>query len=226
MKTGLMMSVVAGLVAAPALAAPIAVTNAGFEAPGNADGANQSGAVAGWTSTTTVNAGTENHNDTVYAGADASEGTDVYWNNVGFGPAGTLTSDTVGVLAAGTYTLTADFLFRTDSISTDSFPDTNFGLSVDGGATILGTAGTATDALDVGGAGAIVTRTYTLVVAGGDANIGSNYVIDFDFAQNNAGSWNQAAIDNVTLDFVAVPEPGSLALLGLGGLMIARRRRG
>ena len=31
-------------------------------------------------------------------------------------------------------------------------------------------------------------------------------------------------VDNIALD--AVPEPGSLALLGLGGLLIARRRRG
>jgi len=35
---------------------------------------------------------------------------------------------------------------------------------------------------------------------------------------------NEPSIDTVTLTFV--PEPGSLALLGLGGLLIARRRRG
>ncbi|MEZ6191986.1 MAG: PEP-CTERM sorting domain-containing protein [Phycisphaerales bacterium] len=32
-------------------------------------------------------------------------------------------------------------------------------------------------------------------------------------------------IDNVLIETVAVPEPASLALLGLGGLMIANRRR-
>ena len=33
-------------------------------------------------------------------------------------------------------------------------------------------------------------------------------------------------IDNITLNATVIPEPGSLALLGLGGLLIARRRRG
>ena len=33
-------------------------------------------------------------------------------------------------------------------------------------------------------------------------------------------------IDNIALDGVLIPEPGSLALLGLGGLLVARRRRG
>lgn len=35
----------------------------------------------------------------------------------------------------------------------------------------------------------------------------------------------QAYIDNLTLTGSAVPEPGSLALMGLGGLLIASRRR-
>jgi hypothetical protein len=42
------------------------------------------------------------------------------------------------------------------------------------------------------------------------------------FTDTSAGS--ELNIDRVTL--TAVPEPGSLALLGLGGLLIARRRRG
>ena len=37
---------------------------------------------------------------------------------------------------------------------------------------------------------------------------------------------NHAAIDNLVINGTVVPEPGSLALLGLGGMMIARRRRG
>lgn len=32
-------------------------------------------------------------------------------------------------------------------------------------------------------------------------------------------------VDNVTVETTVIPEPGSLALLGLGGLLIARRRR-
>ena len=36
----------------------------------------------------------------------------------------------------------------------------------------------------------------------------------------------QVIYDNVRLDFEAVLEPGSLALLGLGGLFLLRRRQG
>jgi len=42
---------------------------------------------------------------------------------------------------------------------------------------------------------------------------------------NNTNTWG-TWIDNVTLTGEVVPEPGSLALMGLGGLLIARRRRG
>jgi len=46
-----------------------------------------------------------------------------------------------------------------------------------------------------------------------------NTVIDLWAAQETPGS-------NDLVQFTVVPEPGSLALLGLGGLLITRRRRG
>ena len=46
---------------------------------------------------------------------------------------------------------------------------------------------------------------------------------DLTFQNNGAGS--QVRIDSVSVEHTPVPEPGSLALLGLGGLAMLRRRR-
>lgn len=57
--------------------------------------------------------------------------------------------------------------------------------------------------------------TYILRIKGGDfAGVGE--------------TGNHTGIDNLSINGTAapIPEPGSLALLGLGGLLIARRRRG
>lgn len=201
-------------------AVEIPITNGSFELPPLTDGEIGFSAPPGW-----AGGGTENHNRPIFGGAEASDGENVYWNNIGFGPSGAEISDVVGVLLPGDYTLSVDFLFRTDSISTDSLPDTDFGLTLDG-ATFLGTPTTVTDALDVGGAGLISTQTYSLNVPIGDPNVGSPYAILFLSTQNNLGTWNQLAFDNVRLD-APIPEPASLALLGLActaGVGTRRRR--
>lgn len=41
----------------------------------------------------------------------------------------------------------------------------------------------------------------------------------------NTGGGHETLVDNIGITATEVPEPGSLALLGLGGLLIARRRR-
>ena len=59
--------------------------------------------------------------------------------------------------------------------------------------------------------GAPSANPFTDLRFGGPSNLSSA----------GGGAW----FDNITLSTVAVPEPGSLALLGLGGLAMIRRRR-
>jgi hypothetical protein len=66
------------------------------------------------------------------------------------------------------------------------------------------------------------------VTAGGDtafADADTEASFDsFALRQSSSSSDETISVDNLVID--VVPEPGSLALLGLGSLLIARRRRG
>ena len=83
------------------------------------------------------------------------------------------------------------------------------------GDTLAGTvAGQPLVSFDLADTALNLPGTYTLKIRGGD-------FVDPDETGNHTG------IDNLSINGTAtlVPEPGSLALLALGGLIIARRRR-
>ncbi len=70
-----------------------------------------------------------------------------------------------------------------------------------------------------------MTRTLTFNTA--DDASGNGLAIQIQFFDPNGGNGSkQAGLDNIVLDETAnIPEPSSLALLGLGGLLLLRRRR-
>lgn len=82
--------------------------------------------------------------------------------------------------------------------------------------------GTSLATFDAAGGTATYSVGLTAAFFDGDADGLITIGIADNVTNTNGIGWTDGAVLNVT----SVPEPGSLALLGLGGLLIARRRRG
>jgi hypothetical protein len=135
------------------------------------------------------------------------------WYGKPLGHTGTSNGD---ALAAGDYTI--DFLHawtyqgNPGTINVEAF-------AFDGSTeTSLGTATVITLSSPVK---TWTAGSHNFSVTTGSALIGQDLRLRF-----TSPSSGYAGFDTITGDFEAVPEPGSLALLGLGGLLVARRRRG
>jgi hypothetical protein len=155
-------------------------------------------------------------------------------------------SDVVGTLAAGKYTLNVAVGAR----NTGSWRNILYGIGLKGD--VSGDLGTFTqqtmDPGSVAGSGPIVPSTtgpvgvnvnllnmvdvpYVLDVPVGSPLIGQPFRVRIrqtNTGVGGTGAFSQSSMDNVRLDFVAIPEPGTLALSSLATLacLALRRKRG
>lgn len=217
-------------------AAPLAITNASFDdfnvdAETDVDTTN----LPGWTETdNSLVLKIWDNDERIAAGSNQAQtnvdGPNQQWIGLTTGATSstplTLTQ-TLGVTvqADTVYTLTAAFstFVRSAATSTDS---AQAQLIADfGGAneTVIADTGVQSGA-------ALLLNEFSDFQGVGDSTganaglVGEDLTIVISLLQNDKAL--KVAADNIRLDATVIPEPGSLALLGLGGLMIARRRRG
>ena len=208
------------LFAGSASAAPIFIANHSFEDDDIADNTNANSAPSGWSVTGAGGAsyldrnGTGGFNDQIDPTPDATDSEQMAWSN-----GSDFYQETGTAVAANTvYTLTVDVGDRTNT----NFQPTELRLGI--GATFgtnLLTANVVANTAPTNGAGpSDGWETWVTTFTTGASPTAGNLRVEI---VNNGGV--QPLYDNVRLTESLVPEPSSSALLGLSGLLIARRRR-
>jgi hypothetical protein len=198
-------------------AATISIPNHSFELAAIADNTAAQGA-ANWT-----NAGVADGFGRFWGGGDFGQAalpTD--GNQIAF--FGLAKADVRQTLVA-TYASLTDYEFKIDISGRESYPATaqmTIYLYADGNPANVVKSLT----LDGSTVGNDVFHTYTFTATAADvlaaSAVGETIGIRIDGTGTTAGDFD---LDNVRLEAIAVPEPGSLALLGLAGLLIGALRR-
>jgi len=216
----------------PLVAATITVVNSDFNGVYSDAGLTTLVTAGGFASTSSLASPTSSFgfsSSSVYvSGWTSNAGFDTYsggiqWNygygnspNTGFlnGINRTMSQTLTGsTLAAGTYTLTLDVAKFQDARGFD------LSASFLAGSTAL-TASSSTTPTPTDGT--LLTRSYSYDVSELDPLIGQTLGLNFSTIGDTA-----AMFDNVRVDFVAIPEPSSLALAALGfGAVLLRMRSG
>jgi len=203
------------LTSTSAHAATLAIVNPSFEDDDAPDNSFLSVA-AGWTLVGNPT-GTQDFND-----GQSPQPTDGEQHGfASFQPASLSQLTTHAISAGETYTLTVD-VGQLTNFSGSEATIYLFGSTAGFGTPLANVNGTAQQAGIAPASGAYLldqTVTYT-ALASGDPFEGQQIGIAL---VNSVGT--QTLFDNVRLEAVGVPEPSSLALLGLGGLALLRRKR-
>lgn len=223
------MYVAGALVTGGAMAAPIAVVNHSFETDDVSGLANQLNAdivPTGWSEYDDGrnNATAGNARGLVYHGPGPSVIADTgLGQNDGSQSFFTAQRDILQVLGATlqantTYTLTVAIGDRDlDGAGGDpGDPIINLGYGATGGANILLSIDSTGQPAQVDGGWVDWSGTFST----GASPAGEGQALRIELTNGTNVGW----FDNVRLDASPVPEPGSLALLGLGGLALLRRR--
>ena len=183
-------------------AASVTITNNDFDAAGGlpADNGWNNATPTGWTKTGTIG----------LQDIDSGVGTTDY---VVFLQSGGLLQDISADAVLGGAVAIGD-VFSVDILATNqnAAPDIVFDIQDAFGASLIGGAQTVTG---ITGGG-----TYTTVTGMGTIDTASS---DIFLSLSRVGG--QVRMNGVSLDYAAVPEPSSTALLGLGGLALILRRK-
>ena len=197
----------------PAMTTPFTLNGDtyGLGGPGNYTYCTQNGEVnqacyvPGWGSEN----GTWGYGDVINSTAPFAHSGNVMEVRTGWGK-----QDLVSTVQAGTYVFTVDI-----GIPTNSSTDTrSWSLQANRGTFWSVLENPVVNESLVPGSFVNCTTTYTVDPT--SSNIGAPILIVFD------ATLGTYLVDNIAVDFTPVPEPASLALLGLGGLAFLRRRRG
>jgi hypothetical protein len=205
MKTSMSLAAMGSLVLAATSANAAVMFTESFESPDEYQGG------AGNVYTNTVPTGWSGGaiNTNLASDVNTPYGNQAAWTNDQTGIGGLLSDALlIGNLQEGTYTLTFNASSRVGSAN-------YIGNLMAGGTVIGSTATTVVNNTDM----SHFSTPLVVVVGAGHANLGQDIQIRFSATDI------QPHFDNVNLDFVAVPEPSTTALLGLGGLALILRRR-
>lgn len=207
-KTGFL-SVIAAMTIAAAGSAHAGVeltTNGGFE----------SGDTSGWTSFPTTNSTFDVTTNNPYAGTYAG-----HLTNSAIGSAAVIKQANLGVGTVNPGDQIAISFWARGSAAAGGVQFAEFFSELNGG-------GVSKSEI-LGGKPLFLTSTWTqynfTTTAGADVSGGVTLQLDATTGAVS-GSQSTAYFDNVSVkDMSATPEPASLSLLGLGGLLLTRRRR-